>query len=48
MTLELAERDGGTEMTFRRAGFASAESRDGHDAGWSEAFDALASALVRA
>jgi uncharacterized protein YndB with AHSA1/START domain len=30
-----------TEMIFRQTGFTSVESRDGHEGGWSEAFDEL-------
>jgi uncharacterized protein YndB with AHSA1/START domain len=41
MTVTLAERGGGTEMTFRQSGFDSAESRDGHRDGWSQCFDKL-------
>ena len=41
MTVDLAERDGGTEMTLRQTGFDSAESRDGHRDGWSQCFDKL-------
>ena len=41
VTVVLAERDGETEMSFRQTGFRSVESRDGHEGGWSEAFDRL-------
>jgi uncharacterized protein (TIGR02246 family) len=41
MTVVLAERGGKTEMTFRQAGFESAEARDDHAGGWSECFDKL-------
>jgi uncharacterized protein YndB with AHSA1/START domain len=41
VTVDLAARGGGTEMTFRQSGFRSAESRDGHHEGWSETFDRL-------
>jgi uncharacterized protein YndB with AHSA1/START domain len=35
-----------TEMVFRQTGFDSAESRDGHEGGWNEAFDELARHMV--
>ena len=42
VTVTLAEQDGKTTMTFRQTGFRSVESRDGHEGGWSEAFERLA------
>jgi uncharacterized protein YndB with AHSA1/START domain len=45
VTVTLAERGGKTEMTFRQTGFVSAASRDGHEGGWTEAFDRLAEHL---
>ena len=39
--VDLVERGARTEMRFRQSGFTSTESRDGHNEGWSEAFDAL-------
>lgn len=41
VTITLVERDGRTEMTFRQALFESAEDRDGHRGGWTEAFEKL-------
>ncbi len=32
---------GGTKMIFMQEGFSSKESRDGHEGGWSEAFEHL-------
>ncbi len=37
--------DGGTRMTFMQEGFESVESRDGHEGGWTEGFERLASHL---
>ncbi|HEU4879116.1 MAG TPA: SRPBCC domain-containing protein [Gemmatimonadaceae bacterium] len=42
VTVILTERGNKTEMTFRQTGFASVESRDGHEGGWNECFDKLA------
>jgi uncharacterized protein YndB with AHSA1/START domain len=42
VTIDLAERHGGTAMTFRQASFQSAAERDGHADGWSQSFDRLA------
>jgi uncharacterized protein YndB with AHSA1/START domain len=42
ITVTLAERGERTEMTFRQTGFLTLASRDGHEGGWNEAFDALA------
>ena len=40
--LRLEEEAGGrTRMTFRQAVFSSQESRDGHEGGWSQAFERL-------
>jgi len=33
-------------MTFTHAGLATAESRDSHHGGWTEAFDNLAAAVA--
>lgn len=41
VTVTFVERGGKTEMTFRQAGFSSIASRDGHEVGWTEAFDRL-------
>jgi uncharacterized protein YndB with AHSA1/START domain len=35
-----------TKMTFVQEGFASASSRDGHEAGWKECFDRLEAYLA--
>jgi hypothetical protein len=48
VTVELTERDGRTEMTFRQNLFRSREARDSHQAGWNESFDRLAHELSRA
>ncbi len=40
--------EGKTEMTFTQAPFALTESRDGHRAGWSSAFDRLDEYLAQA
>lgn len=48
VTITLAERGGKTEMTLRQSGFASAESRDGHQTGWSSALDVLADYVAEA
>jgi uncharacterized protein YndB with AHSA1/START domain len=40
--------DGRTRMLFEQTGFESAGSRDGHQQGWSEAFDSLEAALAGA
>ena len=47
VTVTFAEENGKTRMTFKQAPFQSTEERDGHEGGWSEAFDKL-SAYVAA
>jgi uncharacterized protein YndB with AHSA1/START domain len=47
ITVTLAERGRRTEMTFRQAGFDSAEAREGHGEGWAECFDKLEWVLAR-
>lgn len=42
VTVEFAERDNKTDMTFRQEGFSSAEEREGHEDGWNQTFDRLA------
>jgi uncharacterized protein YndB with AHSA1/START domain len=42
VAVTFSEHGGRTTMTFRQDGFASAESRKGHEGGWNEAFDRLA------
>ena len=41
VTVTFAEENGKTRMTFKQAPFQSTEERDGHEGGWSEAFDKL-------
>jgi len=41
VTVIFAEEGGKTRMTFKQVPFLSAEERDGHNEGWSEAFDKL-------
>ena len=41
VTVTFAEENGKTRMTFKQAPFRSVEERDGHEGGWSEAFDKL-------
>lgn len=48
VTVTLAERGRRTGMTFRQAGFESAETRDAHAEGWAECFDKLARLLAPA
>jgi len=48
VTITFAEENGKTRMTFTQAPFPSAEDRDGHEGGWSEAFDKLAAYVVTA
>ncbi|MEO8193813.1 MAG: SRPBCC domain-containing protein [Gemmatimonadales bacterium] len=47
VTVIFSERGGKTEMNFRQAGFASADSRDGHAEGWGECFDRLEELLAK-
>lgn len=46
-TVNLSEHEGKTTMTFRQTGFDSVESRDGHEGGWSQAFDHLGQHLQK-
>ncbi|MGH7662701.1 MAG: SRPBCC domain-containing protein [Gemmatimonadaceae bacterium] len=48
VAITFAERGGKTEMTFRQTGLRTAESRDGHESGWNEAFDRFEELLARA
>ncbi|MCL4678306.1 MAG: SRPBCC domain-containing protein [Alphaproteobacteria bacterium] len=41
VTVTFEDQGGGTKMTFMQEGFNSIESRDGHEGGWSEAFENL-------
>lgn len=43
--VNFAARGNETEMVFRQTGFNSVGSRDGHNGGWTEAFDNLAAHL---
>ncbi len=45
VTVTFKKHGGGTAMSFEQTGFVSASDRDGHAAGWGEAFDALSVAL---
>lgn len=45
VTLTFEEQAGKTKMTFRQAAFESIEERDGHNGGWSSAFDRLSEYL---
>ena len=46
ITVTLTDLGDRTEMHFRQAVFASVESRDGHDEGWSECFAKLDALLA--
>jgi uncharacterized protein YndB with AHSA1/START domain len=46
VSIELTEREGKTEMTFRQIGFRTAEERDGVHGGWSSGFDKLGAYLA--
>ena len=41
VTIELAERDGGTELTLTHEGIRDAEHRERHNVGWNGGFDCL-------
>ena len=45
-TVELHEREGETLMTFTQEPFIDVSERDGHAAGWGQAFDKLARLLA--
>lgn len=47
VTIELKEKDGGTELTLTHARFASTESRDKHQHGWDGCLDNLSRFLER-
>lgn len=47
VTVELDERDGRTEMTFRQNFFKSREARESHREGWNESFDRLADEVAQ-
>jgi uncharacterized protein YndB with AHSA1/START domain len=42
VSIDFANKDGSTEMTFHQAIFDSTAARDGHEGGWSESFERLA------
>jgi uncharacterized protein YndB with AHSA1/START domain len=46
VTVDLAERQGRTLLTFRQSGFASEDSRDGHEDGWCQCLDRLGEAVA--
>jgi uncharacterized protein YndB with AHSA1/START domain len=48
VTVDFAEHNGKTRMTFRQTPFQSIEERDGHHGGWSGSFDRLADLLAGA
>ena len=48
VTVTFTGRDGKTDMLFEQVGFESESSRQGHEGGWTEAFDNLGAALTRA
>ena len=48
VTITLADQDGRTAMHLHQIPFHSAESRDGHNEGWSSAFDRLEEHLAAA
>ncbi len=47
VTVDLYEESGGTRMEFRQTGLATEASRDSHQGGWGDSFDALAAVLVQ-
>ena len=46
VTVTFTERNGKTDMHFKQTGFTSAESREGHNGGWTESFDKLEEMLA--
>ncbi len=46
VTIDFIERGDETEMVFKHEGFATVESRDGHNRGWTTTFDKLAALLA--
>ncbi len=46
VSIDLTERDGKTEMTFRQTGFRTEEEHDGVHSGWTSGFDKLGSYLA--
>lgn len=47
VTVTFAERQGKTDMTFRQAVFDTVSNRDGHQGGWTSAFDRLEEHLAQ-
>jgi uncharacterized protein YndB with AHSA1/START domain len=47
VTVSFAEEGAGTRMTFQQSVFSSREACDGHDEGWSSAFELLAEYLAK-
>jgi uncharacterized protein YndB with AHSA1/START domain len=45
VTVRFADHGRKTQLTFEQSGFASTESRDGHEGGWSQFFERLAEHL---
>jgi len=41
ITIELRDKDGGTELTLTQQPFESVESRDAHNQGWTSSFNCL-------
>lgn len=42
VTVEFADRDGGTLVSLTQEGFRNLESKKGHESGWESTFDSLA------
>ncbi|MEO6527663.1 MAG: SRPBCC domain-containing protein [Gemmatimonadaceae bacterium] len=47
VSVSFADRGRNTEMVFRQTGFTSDGSRDGHEGGWTEAFDRLGEVIAK-
>ncbi len=47
VTITFADKAGKTELALQQTGFASAQARDGHKAGWASALDGLADYLEK-
>lgn len=48
VTLNFAEQEGKTRLTFRQAVFETVADRDSHEGGWTECLDCLADYLAQA
>ena len=46
VTVELHERDGGTELVLTHERFADTDARDGHEQGWTSALNRLEAHLT--